>query len=56
MNDDIESQTERDINDLIGQSRRDPGQIQVSSEDVEEKLETKIHQIDDEKKEQVTRE
>ncbi len=56
MNDDIESKTERDINDLIGQSRNKPGQIQVSSDDVEEKLKTKIQQIDENKKEQVTRE
>ncbi|MFA6553628.1 MAG: GspE/PulE family protein, partial [Patescibacteria group bacterium] len=57
MDEDIVSQNEKSIDDLIGAARANQaGKIHVSTDEVEEKLKTKIHEIDTKKKEQDTRE
>ncbi|MBI5037496.1 MAG: type II/IV secretion system protein [Candidatus Kerfeldbacteria bacterium] len=54
MNQDITSKHERSIDDLIRQSH--DGAPQVSSEEVEEKLKSKIHEIEAKRKEEATQE
>ncbi|MFA5052290.1 MAG: hypothetical protein WC544_04525, partial [Patescibacteria group bacterium] len=57
MDDDITSQKEKGIDDLIGAARASQGgKIHVSSDEIEEKLKTKIHEIQSKKKEEETRE
>lgn len=56
MDDDIISQNDKSIDDLIGAAKATAaGRIQVSSDEVEEKLKTKIREIESKKKEQDTR-
>ncbi|MFH1207690.1 MAG: GspE/PulE family protein [Patescibacteria group bacterium] len=57
MNDDITSQNEKSIDDLIGAVRANQsGKIRVSTDEVEEKLKSKIREIATRKKEADTRE
>ncbi|MFA5134936.1 MAG: GspE/PulE family protein [Patescibacteria group bacterium] len=51
---DLTSKTDRGIDDLIQQSHDASARIRVSPDDVEEKLQTKIHDIQEKKVEQVT--
>ncbi|MDD5039516.1 MAG: GspE/PulE family protein [Patescibacteria group bacterium] len=55
MNDDIESKNEQDISDLIEQSRQRRTKFRVATEDVADKLRLKINEIDQRKKEELTR-
>lgn len=55
MNDSIVSNKEKDVEDLIKQSTGSKAKIQISTEEVEDSLKTKIYEIDEKKKEQVTR-
>jgi len=57
MNDDIISQHEHGLDDLLGAARaRQGGKVKVSSDEVEEKLKDKIKEIDQKKKEEEARE
>jgi len=51
MNDDLISKADKSIDDLI-QSSKNKGRIQISSDEVEEKLKTKIKELDQKKKEE----
>ncbi len=56
MDEDIVSQNDKSIDDLLGAARANQsGKIRVSTDEVEEKLKAKIHEIDTKKKEQDTR-
>ncbi len=56
MSSDIVSKNDRNISDLVKLSHGVSGKTAVSSDEVEEKLKEKIKQLDDQKKEELTRE
>jgi type II secretory ATPase GspE/PulE/Tfp pilus assembly ATPase PilB-like protein len=56
MSSDLISKNDKGINDLVGSSHNQPGHTSVNTDEVEEKLKEKIRQLDERKKEEVTRE
>ena len=52
MDDDIQSKKEKSVDDLIKMSQGGKKKAHISSDEVEEKLKTKIREIDEKRKEE----